>query len=39
MLEITLYDTEHCYGFEFKFEDEQDLNSFLKLNPRYELFD
>ena len=37
MIEVSLYDTEHCYGFPFKFTDENQMKEFLELNPRYEV--
>lgn len=39
MITVELYDTEFCYGFDFNFEDKEHLDSFLKLNPRYEIMD
>lgn len=39
MIEVTLYDTECSYGFEFKFEGEDDLKRFLKLNERYTIME
>ncbi len=37
MIKVDLYDSEFCYGFDFKFKDEQSLLEFIKLNSRFEI--
>jgi hypothetical protein len=34
---VSLYDTEHAYGFDYLFMDKNQLKEFLELNPRFEL--
>lgn len=37
MIKVNLYDREFSYGFEYRFRDENQLNEFLELNPRFEI--